>query len=157
RPVSIHAMRGISAHANGFQTCRALHLLQMLLGAVDRPGSFRYKPPFPRPAPPGPKPAGRPDQVAPGQPMPGAPLGFTAGPEDLILDETGGPQRIDHAFSWEAPLSAHGMMHAVIGNAVRGDPYPIDTLFMYMANMAWNSAMNTAETIDMLTARDDGG
>ena len=26
-------------------------------------------------------------------------------------------------------------------------PYPIDTLFMYMANMAWNSAMNTAETI----------
>src|SRR5216684_7553365 len=32
RPVSIHAMRGISAHSNGFQTCRALHLLQMLLG-----------------------------------------------------------------------------------------------------------------------------
>src|SRR5439155_24517204 len=24
RPVSIHAMRGISAHANGFHTCRAL-------------------------------------------------------------------------------------------------------------------------------------
>ena len=28
RPVGIHAMRGISAHANGFHTCRALHLLQ---------------------------------------------------------------------------------------------------------------------------------
>ena len=45
RPVSMHAMRGISAHANGFHTCRALHLLQMLLGAIDTPGSFRYQPP----------------------------------------------------------------------------------------------------------------
>ena len=35
RPVSMHAMRGISAHSNGFHTCRALHLLQMLLGAID--------------------------------------------------------------------------------------------------------------------------
>ena len=31
RPVSFHAMRGISAHSNGFQTCRSLHLLQILL------------------------------------------------------------------------------------------------------------------------------
>ena len=30
RPVSMHAMRGISAHSNGFQTCRALHMLQLL-------------------------------------------------------------------------------------------------------------------------------
>ena len=29
----------------------------------------------------------------------------------------------------------------------RGDPYPIDTLFLYMANMGWNSSMNTAETM----------
>jgi hypothetical protein len=28
------------------------------------------------------------------------------------------------------------MMHTVIGNAGAGDPYPIDTLFMFMANMA---------------------
>jgi anaerobic selenocysteine-containing dehydrogenase len=28
RPVAMHAMRGVSAHSNGFQTCRALHLLQ---------------------------------------------------------------------------------------------------------------------------------
>jgi anaerobic selenocysteine-containing dehydrogenase len=73
----MHAMRGISAHSNGFHTCRALHLLQMVLGAVDTPGSFRYKAPFPRPAPPGPKPAGRPEHVAPNKPMPGPPLGFT--------------------------------------------------------------------------------
>ena len=38
RPVSMHAMRGISAHSNGFQTCRAMHLLQMLLGTIDVPG-----------------------------------------------------------------------------------------------------------------------
>ncbi len=42
-------------------------------------------------------------------------------------------------------------MHTVIRNAWAGDPYKIDTLFMFMANMAWNSSMNTAETIDMLT------
>ena len=46
------------------------------------------------------------------------------------------------------------MMHMVITNAHKGDPYPIDTLFMYMANMAWNSAMNTSDTIAMLTAKD---
>ena len=43
RPVSMHAMRGISAHSNGFHTCRAIHLLQMLLGTIDVPGGFRYQ------------------------------------------------------------------------------------------------------------------
>ena len=154
RPVSIHAMRGISAHSNGFHTCRALHLLQMLLGAIDCPGGFRYKAPFPKPSPPPVKPAGRADQVAAGQPLPGPPLGFPQGPEDLIVDAAGQPLRIDQAFSWAAPLAAHGMMHTVIRNAWAGDPYPIDTLFLYMANMAWNSAMNTSETMAMLTDRD---
>ncbi len=157
RPVAIHAMRGISAHANGFQTCRALHLLQMLLGSVDVPGGFRYKPPFPKPAPPGLKPAGKPGEVVPGQPLGGPPLGFPQGPGDLLVEADGSPCRIDHAFSWEAPISAHGMMHTVIANAHRGDPYPIDTLFLYMANMAWNSSMNTAETMAMLTDKDEDG
>ena len=155
RPVGIHAMRGISAHANGFHTCRALHLLQVLLGSIDCPGGFRYKAPFPKPIPPGPKPAGKTDQVAPGRPMPGPPLGFPQDPEDLLVDEEGRARRIDKAFSWEAPIAVHGMMHLVITNAYRGDPYPIDTLFMYMANMAWNSAMNVGDTIDMLTAKDE--
>src|SRR5262249_24935849 len=53
RPVSLHAMLGISAHSNGFQTCRALHLLQMLLGTIDVPGGWRYKSPHPKPCPPG--------------------------------------------------------------------------------------------------------
>lgn len=154
RPVSVHAMRGISAHSNGFHTCRILHLLQVLLGAVDTPGSFRYKPPYPKPVPPPVKPAGRPDQVRPGMPLPGPPLGFPRGPEDLLIDAEGRPQRIDKAFSWDAPLANHGMMHSVIVNAWKGDPYPIDTLFMYMANMAWNSAMNTAGTMKMLSDKD---
>ena len=154
RPVAFHAMRGISAHSNGFQTCRALHVLQMLLGTVDVPGGFRYKAPFPKPAPPPQLPAGRPDQIEAGRPMPGPPLGFPQGPADLLVDAEGRPARIDKAFSWEAPIAAHGMMHSVIRNAWAGDPYPIDTLFMYMANMAWNSAMNTTETAAMLTDRD---
>jgi len=154
RPVSIHAMRGISAHSNGFQTCRALHLLQILLGAIDTPGSWRYKSPYPRPAPPGPKPAGHAHQVKPNTPMAGMPLGFPLGPEDLLVEPDGSPRRLDKAFSWEAPIAAHGLMHLAIHNAWKGDPYKIDTLFMYMANMAWNSAMNTAGTIAMLTDKD---
>jgi anaerobic selenocysteine-containing dehydrogenase len=155
RPVAMHAMRGISAHSNGFHTCRAIHLLQMLLGTIDVPGGFRYKPPFPRPCPPPQKPAGRPDQVNANTPLPGPPLGFPTGPEDLLVDADGTPQRIDKAFSWEAPISAHGMMHMVITNAWKGDPYPIDTLFMFMANMAWNSSMNTFGVMDMLTDRNE--
>ena len=76
------------------------------------------------------------------------------GPEDLLVDAAGTPQRIDKAFSWDAPFSAHGLMHMVIANAARGDPYPIDVLFMYMANMGWNSAMNTAATLAHLTEKD---
>ena len=157
RPVAMHAMRGISAHSNGFHTCRALHILQVLLGSVDVPGGFRYKPPFPRPAPPGPKPAGKPGEVAAGRPLPGPPLGFPQGPEDLLIEADGRPVRIDKAFSWDAPIAAHGMMQSVIANAWAGDPYEIDTLFMFMANMSWNSAMNTAGTMAMLTDRREDG
>jgi anaerobic selenocysteine-containing dehydrogenase len=154
RPVSMHAMRGISAHSNGFHTCRAIHLLQMLLGSIDTPGGWRYKPPFPRPCPPPIRPGGKPGQVAANTPLQGPPLGFPQGPEDLLIEPDGSPRRIDKAFSWEAPLSAHGLMHMVIANAHAGDPYPIDTLFLYMANMSWNSAMNTAGTMRMLTDKD---
>jgi anaerobic selenocysteine-containing dehydrogenase len=87
----------------------------------------------------------------------GPPLGFPQGPDDLLVEANGAPCRIDRAFSWEAPMSAHGMMHAVIANAHRGDPYRVDTLFMYMANMAWNSSMNTTETMAMLTDKDADG
>ncbi|MER2604208.1 MAG: molybdopterin-dependent oxidoreductase [Siculibacillus sp.] len=149
RPVAMHAMRGISAHTNGFHTCRAIHLLQVLLGSIECPGGFRFKPPFPKPIPPGQKPAGK--TYAPNTPLPGLPLGFTTGPEDLVIDDAGNPIRIDKAYSWEAPVASHGLMHMVITNAWKGDPYPIDTLFMYMANMSWNSTMNTKGVMEMLT------
>ncbi|QDW66946.1 molybdopterin-dependent oxidoreductase [Luteimonas granuli] len=154
RPVSLHAMRGISAHSNGFHTCRALHLLQLLLGAVDAPGSFRYQPPYPKPIPPPNRPgrARREDGT-----LDAGPLGFVHGPEDLLVDAEGRPRRIDHAYSWAYPLSAHGMMHTLLRNAHAGDPYRIDTLMMFMANMAWNSAMNTRETIAWLTDREEDG
>jgi anaerobic selenocysteine-containing dehydrogenase len=152
RPVSMHAMRGISAHSNGFNTCKLIHILQVLIGSIDTPGGFRYKPPFPKHIVPGPKPTGK--QSKANTPLGGMPLGFPTCPEDLLVDEKGLPTRIDKAFSWEHPLSAHGLMHMVINNAWEGDPYKIDVLFMYMANMAWNSSMNTSETIKKLTDKD---
>ena len=151
RPVSMHAMRGISAHANGFQTCRAIHLLQIMLGSIDCPGGFRYKAPFPRPAPPANRPA---KPTKPGTPLAGAPLGFPQEPKDLLVDGDGKAQRIDKAYSWDAPLAAHGLMHMVITNAANGDPYPVDVLFMFMSNMSWNSSMNIPAVLKHLTATD---
>ena len=151
RPVAMHAMRGISAHANGFHTCRTLHLLQMLLGAIDTPGSFRYQPPYPKPAPP----ANRPGQTRkPNGALNAAPLGYVHAPEDLVVGANGEPRRIDKAFSWEHPFAAHGMLQSVIRNAWAGDPYRIDTLLLFMANMGWNSSMDTTATRRMLADRD---
>jgi len=153
RPVSMHAMRGISAHSNGFQTCRALHVLQLMLGSIEVPGGWRFKPPYPKPPEAHPKPAGKPDQIQAGKPLAGSPLGYVLGPDDLLLNSNGEPQRIDKAYSWDAPMAAHGLMHMVISNAVAGDPYHVDVLFMYMANMAWNSSMNTRGVMEMLTEK----
>lgn len=155
RPVSMHAMRGISAHSNGFHTCRAIHMLQVLLGSIDAPGGFRYKPPFPRLTPPHPAPAGK--DCKPNTPLTGMPLGFPLSPDDLLINEDGSPKRIDKAYSWEYPLAAHGMMHSVIHNAWAGDPYPVDVLMMYMANMGWNSSMNTSGTLHYLTDKHENG
>ncbi len=151
RPVAMHAMRGISAHANGFHTCRTLHLLQLILGAIDTPGSFRYQPPYPKSAPPANRPGRwRRDDGA----LDAGPLGYVRAPEDLLVDADGNPRRIDKAFSWEHPFAAHGMLQNVIANACKGDPQRIDTLFLFMANMGWNSAMNTTATREMLCERD---
>ncbi len=155
RPVAIHAMRGISAHSNGFHSCRAIHVLQMLLGAVDTPGSWRYKSPYPKPIP-GNGPPGRPPR-APGEPLDATPLGYPTRPEELLVDEAGEPLRLDRAFSWEAPLAVHGLMHMVIARAFEAGPEKIDTLFLFMSNMAWNSAMNPGETTRMLSACDEEG
>jgi anaerobic selenocysteine-containing dehydrogenase len=156
-PVAFHAMRGLAAHSNGFQTIRSLAILMSLLGTIDRPGGFRHKAPYPRAIPPLAKPPRGPQNVKPNTPLEGMPLGFPADPNDLCVDDDGKPVRIDKAFSWEHPLSVHGMMHNVITNAWRGDPYRVDTLLIFMANMAWNSSMNTSEVRNMLNDKDEKG
>lgn len=157
-PVAFHAMRGLAAHSNGFQTIRSLAILMSLLGTIDRPGGFRHKAPYPRAIPPNARPPKGPDSVQPNTPLNGAPLGWPENPDDLFVDAEGKPVRLDKAFSWEHPLSAHGLMHNAITNAWRGDPYPIDTLLLFMANMAWNSSMNTSEVRKMLVDKNaDGG
>ena len=54
-------------------------------------------------------------------------------------------------------MSSHGLMHMVISNAHACQPYGIDVLFMYMANMSWNSSMNSAGVMKMLTDKDENG
>ena len=156
-PVSLFGMRGLAAHSNGFQTIRAFSCLMMILGIVDRPGGFRHKPPFPKPIPPCPKPIDGPQYIKPDTPLPNPELGFPTKPENLMVNEDGSPVRIDKAFSWDFPLTAHGMLQNVITNAHNHDPYKIDTLIFFMANMAWNSSMNTSRMIEMLRAVDEDG
>jgi len=157
RPVAFHAMRGLAAHSNGFQTVRALSVLMSVLGTIDAPGGFRHKAPYPRHIVPNHLAFSSPDMVRPNTPLNAAPLGFPANPEELAVNTDGSPLRIDHAFSWEHPLAVHGLMHNVITNATRGDPYRIDTLFIFMANMVWNSTMNTMAVRSMLNERDASG
>jgi len=156
-PVAFHAMRGLAAHSNGFQSIRALSILMTLLGTIDVPGGFRHKAPYPKHIPPFPTPPNHPDAVQPNTPLAGSPLGWPASPDDLFVDDEGNPVRIDKGFSWEHPLSVHGLLHNVITNAWRGDPYHIDTLFIFMANLAWNSSMNTMQTRDMLKDKQANG
>jgi len=157
RPVAFHAMRGLAAHSNGFQTVRALAVLMSVLGTIDAPGGFRHKAPYPRHIVPNYRAFNSPEMIQPNTPLNAAPLGFPASPEELAIHPDGSPIRIDHAFSWEHPLSAHGLMHNVITNATKGDPYRIDTLLIFMANMAWNSTMNTMAVREMLNAKADDG
>ncbi|HEX6298591.1 MAG TPA: molybdopterin oxidoreductase family protein [Burkholderiales bacterium] len=156
-PVAFHAMRGLAAHSNGFHTVRSLAILMSLLGTIDRPGGFRHKAPFPRAIPPSAKTPTGPEGVQPDTPLAGLALGWPGSPEDLFVDAEGKPVRIDKGFSWEYPLSVHGLMHNVVTNAWRGDPYPIDTLMIFMANMAWNSTMNTVEVRCRLNDRGADG
>ena len=157
RPVAFHAMRGLAAHSNGFQTIRALAVLMSVLGTIDAPGGFRHKAPYPRHIVPNFRAFNSPEMLKPNTPLNAAPLGFPAGPDELAILPDGSPMRIDHAFSWENPLSAHGLMHTVITNASKSDPYRLDTLMIFMANMAWNSTMNTMGVRDMLNAKNADG
>ena len=156
RPVAFHAMRGLAAHTNGFQTIRGLFDLMMMLGTIDTPGGFRYKSPYPKSAPPGVSPAPNRSDYQPNQGAPKPLLGYPMSPDDLLV-EGDEPIRIDEAYSWKYPLAAHGVIQNVIRNAHDQEPYGIDTLMIYMANVAWNSSWNTLETRKMLTAKDEEG
>lgn len=156
RPVAFHAMRGLAAHSNGFQTIRALFDMMMMLGTIDVPGGFRYKSPYPKPVPPPVKPAPNRNDYQPGMAAKAPLLGYPTTPDDMLVDGDE-PLRIDEAYSWKYPLAAHGVIQNVIRNAYDQTPYPIDTLMVYMANLAWNSTWNTLDTRSMLTAKNDDG
>lgn len=156
RPVAFHAMRGLAAHTNGFQTIRGLFALMMMLGTVDVPGGFRYKSPYPKAVPPPVKPAPNADDYAADTPAKTPLLGYPTSPDDLLV-EGDRPIRIDEAYSWKYPLAAHGTIQNVVRNAHDHNPYAIDTLMVYMANIAWNSTWNTLSTREMLTAKDELG
>jgi anaerobic selenocysteine-containing dehydrogenase len=154
RPVALHAMRGISAHSNGFQTCRAIHMLQILLGSIDCPGGFRFKPPYPKQTPP----------------VAGQPAAWTScprcrwagriwasrGPKTCCSTGRRDAQRIDKGFRGmrrcRPTADAHGP-----SPTRKKDPYGIDVLFLYMANMAWNSSMNVLGDGDADGDKDETG
>ncbi len=156
RPVAFHAMRGLAAHTNGFQTVRSLFTLMMCLGAIDRPGGFRYKSPYPKQIPPPVKPDPDPHAYRANTAAPAPLLGYPTSPDDLLVEGDDG-FRIDESYSWKYPLAAHGGIQNVIRNAYDKTPYAIDTLLVYMSNLAWNSTWNTLDTRDMLKARDENG
>jgi hypothetical protein len=81
-------------------------------------------------------PAARRKIAEPGRFAPTPPLGFPHGPEDLLVDEHGEALRLDRAFSWEAPLGIHGLMHLTLGQAHAADRHPIGTLVIFMSNLA---------------------
>lgn len=159
RPVSFHIMRGIASHSNGFQTARAVFVLKMLLGCVDVPGGHLAKPPYPKHIEDLPKPVKIRSlkDLKYGETLKGPHLGLPQNPDDLLVDENGKPLRIDRAYSWEFPVAAHGCIQNVIPAAYQRDPYEIDVLIIYMANMAWNSSQNIPYIIQALTAKDAAG
>jgi anaerobic selenocysteine-containing dehydrogenase len=131
----------------------------MMLGVVDVPGGFLNKPPYPKHIEDLPKPykITRPDEIKYGEVYPGPHLGYPQNPDDLLVDEKGNPVRIDWAYSWWFPLTAHGLIHNVIPAAYQQNPYGIEVLMIYMANMAWNSSQNIPYILQALTATDPAG
>ena len=88
-----------------------IHLLQMLLGTIDTPGGFRYKPPYPAPIAAGPEAGRQGRRDADDAARRRAARLSVAARRTCWSTPTARRVRIDKAFSWEAPLAAHGMMH----------------------------------------------
>ena len=157
RPVAMHAMRGISAHSNGFHTCRAIHLLQVLLGTVDVPGGFRFKPPYPKPAPPANEARRQGRRQADDAAATACRSASSPGRRICWSIEAGKPIRIDKAYSWEAPLAAHGLMHTVIRNAWARRSLPDRHAVHVHGEHGLELVDEHGETIAMLTDKDENG
>ena len=108
RPVAMYAMRGISAHSNGFQSCRAIHLVQLLLGALYGPGNFRARAPFPKPIPPHQLPENNLDIIN----APNTPLSLTPRMPRLVLKTLPSLPRLNPFASYTGVFMArHPALH----------------------------------------------
>ena len=115
RPVAMHAMRGISAHSNGFQTARALHMLQILIGSVEKPRRLPLQTALNPPKTP-PEAHPRPHAGYTAGPAAGwAALRLSPlGPEHLLLDERRPAQTHRQGiFMGRAAVRPMGLMHMV--------------------------------------------
>ena len=118
RPVAMHAMRGISAHSNGFHTCRALHLLQMLLGTIDVPGRLPLQGALSEAVAARPQAARQAGRRAARQAAAGAAARLPARARRICWSmPTARRSASTRPIRWDAPLAAHGLMHMVIANA----------------------------------------
>jgi len=110
RPVAMYGCAAFPVNPK-VNTCRALPLIQMLLGAPRRPGNFRARAPYPRrlrcarcrekdPA----------VILAPDTALSGW-NGTTPGPSDLVVDREGNQLRIERAYSWESRSRRMAWMH----------------------------------------------
>jgi anaerobic selenocysteine-containing dehydrogenase len=85
-PVAFHAMRGLAAHSNGFQTIRALAILMSLAGHHRPARRFSAQGTLPACRAAQRPPAQGPEAVKPDTPLDGAPLGWPESPDDLFVD-----------------------------------------------------------------------
>jgi anaerobic selenocysteine-containing dehydrogenase len=157
RPVSMHAMRGISAHSNGFPDLPHDPFAADPAGLHRLPRGFPLQTALPQAdaaEPVAPRPArGHPARDAAGRPASGfsarAASPLDRGGRDALAPRQG-------VFMGRADVGPWADAHGVEQRGEK-DPYGIDVLFLYMANMAWNSSMNVPGTLEALTAKDDDG
>ena len=124
----------------------------MTLARYHRPpGRLPPKAPFPRLIPPCQNHQKGPEGVQPNTPLDGMPL-WHCRPERPVRRRWGN-RCASTRHSLGMPLSVHGLMHQRDRQCLAWRPYKIDTLLLFMANMAWNSSMNTAQVREMLVDR----
>jgi hypothetical protein len=130
--------------AAGADRCRRLPRGLPLRAALSRSPSRRIRRP----------PARR--SISPSnKPLSGPHLGFRWGRKTCCSTGRGaGPHR-QGVFLGCADRRPRPDAYGDRQRAMPAIPYEIDTLFLYMANMAWNSSMNTAGTIAMLEDKDE--